>query len=427
MPSLPAPTASTSLAQDVLQLHGHQNFRHRLVLSLLSQRAIRIENIRSDASYDEPGLRDYEVSFLRLIERISNGTRVEISYTGTAVSMRPGSLQGGQINHTCPLSRSIGWFLEPLIVLGPFCKEPLNLHMHGMTTDGRDSSVDVLRVSTLPHLSMFLESADGLEVRIIKRGHPPKGGGEIQFRCPIVRKLKPGFNFVDPGRISKIRGIAHSVRVSPQFSNRLVSAARGVLNSYIPDIYIYTDVYRGAESGKSPGYALTLLATSTTAALFSAEATSCTISKTQASPGAILSASRQTNLSSLPTGTSDEKQGDEDELRRSQVTPEDIGQRAAHALLDEISRQGCIDRGHEWLVCLLMSLSGEDVSRVKIAGPMDPLLVQFLRDLRDFFGVTFKIRSVDAMSQSDDPVHPAEELYLSCVGIGYTNVAKKAG
>lgn len=43
---------------------------------------------------------------------------------------------------------------------------------------------------------------------------------------------------------------SHSVRVSPQLSNRLVASARSVLNRYIPDVYIYTDVYKGEDSGK---------------------------------------------------------------------------------------------------------------------------------------------------------------------------------
>lgn len=42
----------------------------------------------------------------------------------------------------------------------------------------------------------------------------------------------------------------YSTRVSPQFANRMVEAARLVLNRYIPDIYLYTDVYKGEESGK---------------------------------------------------------------------------------------------------------------------------------------------------------------------------------
>lgn len=50
----------------------------------------------------------------------------------------------------------------------------------------------------------------------------------------------------DGGHLSR----SHSVRVSPQLANRLVAAARSVLNRYIPDIYIYTDVYRGEDSGK---------------------------------------------------------------------------------------------------------------------------------------------------------------------------------
>lgn len=68
-------------------------------------------------------------------------------------------------------------------------------------------------------------------------------------------------------------------------SNRMIDAARSVLNRYIPDIYLYSDVYKGDESGKlviflrftiftaeksefrSPGYALSLLSESTTGVL----------------------------------------------------------------------------------------------------------------------------------------------------------------
>jgi RNA 3'-terminal phosphate cyclase-like protein len=33
-------------------------------------------------------------------------------------------------------------------------------------------------------------------------------------------------------------------------SNRMIDACRSVLNRYIPDIYLYSDVYKGEESGK---------------------------------------------------------------------------------------------------------------------------------------------------------------------------------
>jgi RNA 3'-terminal phosphate cyclase (RTC), insert domain len=31
----------------------------------------------------------------------------------------------------------------------------------------------------------------------------------------------------------------------------MIEASRSVLNRYIPDIYLYSDVYKGEESGKS--------------------------------------------------------------------------------------------------------------------------------------------------------------------------------
>jgi hypothetical protein len=40
-----------------------------------------------------------------------------------------------------------------------------------------------------------------------------------------------------------------------------------------------------------------------------------------------------------------------------------------------------------------------------------------LRDLKDYFGVTFKIKEAKDSEK--------EEYMLSCVGVGYTNVAKK--
>ncbi|KAI0082812.1 18S rRNA biogenesis protein [Panus rudis PR-1116 ss-1] len=353
----------------VLHFSGHQYLRHRLVLSILSGKPVKIDKIRSDDK--NPGLRDYEVSLLRLLERVTNGTVIEISVTGTAILLKPGVIQGGSITHECPLSRSVGYFLEPVIMLAPFAKKPLQLTLKGITSDDQDLSVDLIRTATLPHLQLFGIS-EGLELRIKKRGSPPLGGGEVQFICPIVKQVKI-LNFVDPGRVKRIRGIAHAVRVSPQFSNRMIEAARSVLNRYIPDIYLYSDVYKGEDSGKSPGYALSLLAESTTGAIHCSEAVS--------KPGA---------------------------------TPEDIALLASRALLSEIKRGGCVDRKHQTLVLLMMVLGSEDVGRVRMSEP-SPRTIQFLRDVRDYFGTSFKI----VPANKDDP--SCMELIYSCYGTGYVN------
>lgn len=79
---------------------------------------------------------------------------------------------------------------------------------------------------------------------------------------------------------------------------------------------------------RSPGYALSLLAESTTAALFCTEAVS--------EPGG---------------------------------SPEDVALLASRALLSEIRSGGCVDRHHQCLVLLMMVLGSEDVGRCRMGEP----------------------------------------------------------
>ena len=57
--------------------------------------------------------------------------------------------------------------------------------------------------------------------------------------------------------------MAYSTRVSPQTPGRIVESARGILNQFLPDIFIFADVAKGQSCGKSPGYGCTLVAEST--------------------------------------------------------------------------------------------------------------------------------------------------------------------
>ena len=115
-------------------------------------------------------LADYEISLLRLLEKVTNGTVIEISVTGstsclrskqiykscfigTAILLRPGIILGGSLQHDCPTSRSIGYFLEPIVRLAPFAKKSMHLTLKGITTDEHDLSVCSFTVA-LPYLNV---------------------------------------------------------------------------------------------------------------------------------------------------------------------------------------------------------------------------------------------------------------------------------
>ncbi len=77
---------------------------------------------------------------------------------------KPGILTGGKINHDCGTSRSIGWFVEGILPLLLFCKQPTTLTLTGITNDSLDMSVDTLFHVTFPLLKRF-----GVEGEILFR------------------------------------------------------------------------------------------------------------------------------------------------------------------------------------------------------------------------------------------------------------------
>ena len=353
----------------VVRYKTHHRLRQRLILATLAGKTIRIEGIRPQDQ--NPGLTDYEVSFLRLLERFTNGSIIDISYTGTSVHYKPGQITGGSFEHNCNGGRSIGYFLEPLLCLAPHAKTPVSLTLNGITTDNLDIGVDLLRTSVLPVMKRF-SGEDGLELRILKRGASPGGGGQVLFLCPIVRQY-PTIHLLTSNKINRIRGIASSTRVSPANVNRLVSSARGVLNPFVSDVHIYTDVRRGEECGVSPGFALSLVAETPAGCVYSAEAA--------AGPG---------------------------------EAPEDIGEKCARALLAQIASGGCVDRYSSTLVLINMLLGSEDVGRCRFGkGVVDENFIETIRDIKTLFGKTI------ATKEEHDGT-----ISVSIVGIGYVNTNK---
>jgi len=73
------------------------------------------------------------------------------------------------------------------------------------------------------------------DLQILSRGASPKGGGKVRLRFTPVRQLQP-VQLTEFGKVKKVRGYAYATKVSPQFCNRMITAARGVLNHFIPDV-----------------------------------------------------------------------------------------------------------------------------------------------------------------------------------------------
>ena len=254
----------------LVQLEGSNCLRQRLILSTVTSRPIFIKNIRS--SGEEPGLHDSEVTLLKLFEKLSNGLTVDVDESGTQLSFSPGVLVGGKFEHDCGLKRSIAYYLEVLLYLAPFCKYPLDVTLKGITNDDIDPGVDIFKTVHTGILRKFMKCSEqsDVEINILARGLKPDGGGSVNFKSVICRVLKP-IQWLDAGKIKRIRGVAFACRVSPQVSNRMVDTSKGLLLKFIPDVYIHTEHMKGIKSGKSPGFGLILFAETTGGATYAGE------------------------------------------------------------------------------------------------------------------------------------------------------------
>ncbi len=63
--------------------------------------------------------------------------------------------KGVQFNFYCGLHRSIGYYLEYLILIAMFCKNYLNINLTGITNDNHDNSVDSIQQHLIPLLKEY--------------------------------------------------------------------------------------------------------------------------------------------------------------------------------------------------------------------------------------------------------------------------------
>ncbi|KAK6454418.1 RNA 3'-terminal phosphate cyclase/enolpyruvate transferase [Scheffersomyces xylosifermentans] len=363
-------------SKEIATFEGHRNFRLRLVLSTLAGKPIKIAKIRSNDM--NPGLKDHEVSFLRLLESVTNGSHIEISYTGTTIIYRPGIIIGGELVHNCPSNKPVGYFIEPMLYLAPFSKKKFSIIFKGITASDRtgDATPESIKWGLIPIMEKF--GVREVSLHILKRGSPPLGGGEVHLMCNSLIAQPITIHATDVPKFSAIRGVSYCTRVSPSIVNRMIDAARGVLRPTGVDVNITADVWRGENSGKSPGFGITLVAESKKGWRILAEGVG--------SAGSL---------------------------------PEDLGEEVAYKLLEELSQSGVIGRNQLMLSLVYMAISKEDVGRLKVHNKqIDESFVHSVRDIKSVLGAVVFLKESDVPEEEDF-------LTLSIKGIGFTSASKK--
>lgn len=111
-------------------------------------------------------------------------------FLGTVVNFSPGVMVGGTFKFHCSNIRGLGYYLEFLLMVSPFCKEPINATLIGCTNSVHDLSVDAILYSWISLYRNFVENSQ-IKIEIKRRGVYPVGGGEIFFSSRSCMKISP--------------------------------------------------------------------------------------------------------------------------------------------------------------------------------------------------------------------------------------------
>lgn len=227
------------MSQQTKKFEGIGNFRLRIIYSVLLNRPIEIHRIRENQV--NPGLSNAEVSFLKLIDAITNGSKFEISKSGVSMKYFPGVITnnyGNELEFECDNERNISYYLEGLLPISYYGKDPLVINLIGVTNDDTDISVDCFKSNICPNLQKLVVG-DTISLEILRRGISPIGKGKIKLKCPIVTHLN-AIDWTDEGKVKKVYGTAFSTRNS-LLTKTIVESAKSVMLKFLPNIWIYED------------------------------------------------------------------------------------------------------------------------------------------------------------------------------------------
>jgi RNA 3'-terminal phosphate cyclase (ATP) len=243
---------------------GGQILRTGLFLSVLLQRAVHVEHVR--AGRPEPGLKPQHVAILRLLGAVT-GARIEGADVGSAsVTFEPRPPRPGEYDYDVGTAGSLPLVLQTMLPVALLSPGPLRLRLTGGTDVAWGPTID-----WVDHVlgSRLRPIAPRLELRVLRRGFFPKGGGLVELTTPgrpgstdlaaHVRELL-GRDRTRPGHWVRLEGtsLAHVSLEKAHVAERQAEAARAWLGSRglpPPEIQSrYVDAL-------SPGTSLTLWAT----------------------------------------------------------------------------------------------------------------------------------------------------------------------
>jgi RNA 3'-terminal phosphate cyclase (GTP) len=220
--------------------------RTALALSTLTGKPFMVNNIRAGKA-DGGGLKPQHLHAIKTLKHICGAETNDIKIGSKELSFKPGKIKRGIYEIDIGTAGSITLFLQAIILPCLFAPGKVTLKVKGGTCGKWQASVTYLQNVLIPHLNRFV---DKIEIKILKRGYYPKGGGLAQLEITPRFKLNEheslqNFNeelqfktskikLITQGQLEQIRGnINASLELQDkEVGERIKNSANSILRSY---------------------------------------------------------------------------------------------------------------------------------------------------------------------------------------------------
>ncbi len=203
---------------------GGQILRTSIALSCITGRDVKIINIR--AKRPNPGLRRQHITAIEAAAKICCADVEGLEVGSKVVTFRPGSIKGGEYMFNIGTAGSITLVLQTLLPIMAFAPSSVKVRIIGGTDVPWSPPIDYLRNVIVKHLSRL---GLNVEVKLFRRGHYPRGGGEVEvFVSSPPRELSP-ITLTTRGDVVRIEGNSHCVKLPKHVAERQARAAEAYL------------------------------------------------------------------------------------------------------------------------------------------------------------------------------------------------------
>ncbi len=220
---------------------GGQLLRTAVALAAVRGTAIRVVRIR--AGRPNPGLAPQHVTAIRAVAELCSAEVDGLEPGASVITFRPGTLVGGAHAFDVGTAGSVTLVLQACLPVACSAPDGVRLLLTGGTDVQWAPPVDAFTRVFLPWLRRLGGTADLL---LERRGYYPRGGGVVEVVTAPTASWS-ALSLLEPGRLRRVRGIAHVANLPDDIPKRMKHAALRRLHG-VEDVAVEERAYRGEEA-----------------------------------------------------------------------------------------------------------------------------------------------------------------------------------